>query len=263
MNSTTLSAVTRINISHTSGARDFRAVLSPWSGNIGISHDLGSIRVFRHGENDTWAIFRITGESSDNTTYSTFFNVQFVAAGGTAFVNGNNDFVFHFEQAGGLSAAVDAISTQVAAGLVSAGPIRRILAGDQIVTGTAPVSISGLTFTVSGGVAYRFEFGIFTSAPISLAGNKFVLSSPGPIAGRYQLGGGGQATTDFATTNVTIAQVTVNQVGAVRANFVQGTFRPTANGTMAMAMGNAISGGAAGSSITIMAGSYGYVWRMG
>jgi hypothetical protein len=165
-----------------------------------------------------------------------------------------------------MTSADDANSAAIAGILTSGqGPVRRILAGAQVVSATAPVSISGFTFTVSGGVGYRFEYGVFTSSPISLAGNKFVLSAPaGAIAGQIVLGGGaGISAANFDASNVTVAQVTVSAVGSPRANFIRGTFRPTANGTMSLAVGNNVSGAAAGSVVTVMIGSYGYVWRMG
>ena len=52
-------------------------------------------------------------------------------------------------------------------------------------------------------------------------------------------------------------------VGVPIAAYIRGTFRCSANGgTLALAMGNNVSGAGAGSAITVLAGSYGYVWRM-
>lgn len=182
----------------------------------------------------------------------------------------------HTSLAGSVAGALSAIAANsadvtsvkaVVDGILTSGqgPIRRVLADNQILSATAPTSVSGFTFTVSGGVGYRFEFGIFTSAPISLAGNKFVLSAPaGALVGRFTLGGGaGASAGSFDASNQVLQQVTVSAVGAVRGNYFHGVMRPTANGTMSMAMGNNVSGGAAGSVITVLAGSYGYVWRMG
>ena len=163
------------------------------------------------------------------------------------------------------SVAVQAASVASAAAVAGGFPTKQVLGGDQIVSATAPVSISGFTFTVSAGVGYGFEFGIFRSAPISLAGTKLVLSCPaGPVAGQYLVGGavGGISTFNFDNTNVTMAQVTVSAVGVCRAVMLRGTFLCSTAGTIALAIGNNVSGGAAGSSITVRAGSYGYVWRM-
>lgn len=151
--------------------------------------------------------------------------------------------------------------------LVDATPTKHVLAGAQVVSATAPVSLSGFTFTCSAGVGYKFEFGIFTSNPISAAGNKFVLSFPSssPVVAIYQQGGavGGVSTLNADRTNVTMANVTVSAVGVPIAAYIRGTFRCSANGgTMALAMGNNVSGAGAGSAITVLAGSYGYVWRM-
>lgn len=143
-------------------------------------------------------------------------------------------------------------------------PLKRVLQGDQIVSATAPVSISGFTFTVSGGVGYGFEFGIFTSTPASVQGNKFVLSGNGPMVGQYQIAGcvGGVSIVNFERGDVTIQTNTVSVAGQARASFVRGTFRAAANGTMQMRVGTTVTATTAASVITVIAGSYGYVWRM-
>jgi hypothetical protein len=164
-----------------------------------------------------------------------------------------------------IQSVADIVSGWATSGVANALPAKRVLAGDQIVSATAPVSISGFTFTVSGGVGYSFEFGLFRSAPISLAGTKLVLSAPaGALQGQYLFGGciGGVSVINVDNTNQTAAVVTVSAVGAPRAVHVRGTVHPTANGTIAMAIGNNVSGAAAGSVITLLAGSYGMMWRM-
>lgn len=166
-----------------------------------------------------------------------------------------------------MTSADNALSATIAGILTSGqGPIKRVLEGNQIVSATVAVSISGFTFTVSGGVGYHFEFGIFMSSPISLAGSKFVISAPaGAFGGQAFFGGTPTAGSQpaFDSNPATVLQVTVSAVGAPRTTFLRGAFRPTANGTLQLAMGNNVSGAGAGSAITVLAGSYGYVWRLG
>lgn len=158
------------------------------------------------------------------------------------------------------------VSGWATSGVAAALPTKRILGDAQVLSATAPVSVSGMTFTCSAGVAYRFEFGIFTSCGASLAGNKFVLSLPSsaPVVVRYAQGGavGGVSQLNVDRTNVTMANVSVSAVGVPIACYIAGTFRcSTAGGTMALAMGNNVTATGA-SVITVMAGSYGYIWRM-
>ena len=180
--------------------------------------------------------------------------------------------------AAGLSLRVDSVGTNIAAVSAAVNVVSnatsalgiaswRRLADNQILSATAPVSVSGFTFTCSAGVGYSFEFGIYTSAPISLAANKFVLSFPSssPVVARFEMGGAPAGITASAIdrTNLTVAMTTVSAIGVPIAARIHGTFRCSANGgTFALAMGNGVSGGAAGSSITILAGSYGYIWKM-
>lgn len=162
---------------------------------------------------------------------------------------------------------VDIVSGWATSGALAALPVKRVLAGNQVLAATAPVSVSGFTFTCSAGVGYGFEFGIYTSNPVSLAGNKFVLSVPSsaPLTMQYLQGGcvGGVSTLNVDRTNVTMANVTVSAVGVPIACYARGTFRCSANGgTMQLAMGSNTSGSTAGSQTTVLAGSYGYLWRM-
>ncbi len=167
-----------------------------------------------------------------------------------------------------LVSDVGRISTLVAAGLVSAGPIKRVLAGDQVVSGTAPESLSGFTFTVSAGVGYGFEFGLgFASPAVSTAGMKLVLSAPsGNFLADFVNGASPAAVQRSVVnaTNMTVAYVTVSTAGtgSEQAVYVRGYMKPSGAGTMALALGNNVSG-TAGSAIIVRSGSYGYVWRMG
>jgi hypothetical protein len=115
-------------------------------------------------------------------------------------------------------------------------------------------------------VGYQFKLGLLVSSPISLAGPKLILSVPGTpatMAVAYQyFASPGNSVANVAATNVTVQFVTVSAVGAARMLIAEGAFIASANGTVGLAVGNNVSGGAAGSSITFIAGSYGYVWRM-
>jgi hypothetical protein len=170
-----------------------------------------------------------------------------------------------------LVSDVGRISVAVAAGLVSTGPVRKILAGAQLVTATALVSVSGFTFVCSAGVAYGMEFMLFTSSPISLAHPQYQFSvsglgSPSKFMAELLFAGGPPATNATVYNSVGIrnsAMVTVSAIGVNRATRIRGGFVASAAGKLKLKVGNNISGPGVGSAITIAAGSYGYVWRMG
>lgn len=157
-------------------------------------------------------------------------------------------------------------SAQWVASSNAAWPMQRILTGAQLVTATAVVSVSGFTFTVSNGGTYGFDFNVINSSPISTAAPQYMLSGPSPTflaADCIHRGGIG----DFRTALVAFGGkwtgfTTVSAVGVNRAMRLQGTFLAAANGTVALKVGNNISGPGAGSAITIAAGSYGYLWRI-
>ncbi|MGH6931299.1 MAG: hypothetical protein ACREEE_02570, partial [Dongiaceae bacterium] len=172
-----------------------------------------------------------------------------------------------------LSLRIDSAYTagnigSVAAGLLSArvdsvAGRRQVLGGAQTISATIAVSISGFTFTVSANVAYGFDFLIANSTPISLNGLKLILSTPsGGVVGQYWIGGGaGTSVLNINNTDVTLAPVTVSAVGVAKITRLQGQFFGAA-GTIQLRAGGNVSGAAAGSVITIMAGSYGHVWRI-
>jgi len=170
-----------------------------------------------------------------------------------------------------LVSDVGRISVAVAAGLVSAGPVKKILTGAQLVTATALVSVSGFTFACSAGVAYGMEFMLFTSSPISLAHPQYQFSvsglgTPTNFLAELLFAGGPPATNATVYNSVGIrnsAMVTVSAVGVNRATRIRGGFVASAAGKLKLKVGNNISGAGAGSAITIAVGSYGYVWRMG
>lgn len=158
--------------------------------------------------------------------------------------------------AAALSARVDSVAGQKA-----------VLSGAQVVSGTALVSVSGLTFSVGAGNTYGFKFVIYQSAPISLAAPQFMLSAAAPeylnaIAVNYLSTGAGFMTFLASVGNRWTGFTTVPNVGARRPMVLEGVYKASAGGTMNLNVGNAISAGAAGSSITIMPGSYGQVWRI-
>ena len=170
---------------------------------------------------------------------------------------------------GALSARIDSVE---AAGLVSAGPVKKILTGDQLVSGTAKVSVSGFQWAVSGGTRYQFAAEIWTSSPISTVCPQWYVSGPNEItktwgivaqnfAAPANLVGYANLPSNVFTPNFT----TTSAVGASRATIFSGGFATSssATGNVCLKVGNAVSGGAAGSSITLIAGSWGYLWRMG
>jgi len=72
-----------------------------------------------------------------------------------------------------------------------------------------------------------------------------------------------QATVLVSASNRWTGMTTVSATAAPRACVIRGGFFASAAGTMQLAVGNAISGAGAGSAITVLAGSYGMVWKMG
>lgn len=162
-----------------------------------------------------------------------------------------------------LVSDVGRISTLVAAGLVSAGPFKRVLAGNQVASATAPVSLSGFTFTVSADVPYSFEMGIIAQHPASTQGAKLILSAAGGGGPLFALffnaaSPAAVAQTAINATNLTVQYVTVSAFGA-QVIHIRGSMKPLGNGTFALAIGCNTSGTA----ITFQSGSYAYVWRMG
>jgi hypothetical protein len=166
--------------------------------------------------------------------------------------------------------AVSAAVNVVSAALVSTNEFvgqRAVLSGNQLVTASALVSVSGFSFSIGINKTYRYEFMIMTSSPISLAVPQYCLSTPAPS---YLIGRGDNTMVAEATrvTNLVsqgnrwTGMTTVSAVGSPKAMLLDGCFRASAAGTLVLNMGNAISGAGAGSAITILAGSYGMVWRM-
>jgi hypothetical protein len=155
----------------------------------------------------------------------------------------------------------------VAAGLVSQGPIRRVLAGQQTVSATAAVSLSGFKFTVSTDAAYGFEFGLIVAPQTSTAGLKLFFSTPsnGGNLGAFIVNGaspnGIAQQTVINGPNQTVQYVTCSMVGNNAMVLIRGMLKPT-QATMCLKVGNNISG-ATTSTILIQQGSYGYIWRMG
>jgi hypothetical protein len=163
----------------------------------------------------------------------------------------------------------DVVSGWATSGVANQLPKRAVMAGDQIVSATALVSVSGLNFSVAAGSWYRAEWFIYTSSPTSLAMPQFAISAPfAQVTGytaRYQqdmLQAATQITTFVSQGVRNSALVTVLQPGVRRANIINAMFFASAGGTLNLNIGNNVSGGAIGSSITVIAGSHGFIWRM-
>ena len=158
-----------------------------------------------------------------------------------------------------MTSADNAISNQI----VSVTPIKRYLQGDQLLTASAAVSLSGFTFTV-GNAPYRFEFGICEACTISTAGLKIHISVPAGAVGVVDIinmaSPAATQRTTIALPMTTLQFVTCSNLGATIC-WMRGVISMNGTGTVALALGNNVSGGS--SAIQVFSGrTYGYLWAM-
>jgi len=142
------------------------------------------------------------------------------------------------------------------------------LGGDQTVSATAVVSVSGMAFSLLSNATYNFRFHMYYSAAASVVCPQWALSAPAFVnmGISYDQTGNTAATQYSVVVNTQGTKMTgfttTSAVGLLRVTKIEGQIATSASsGNLVLNVGNAVSGSST-SILIIKAGSWGQVTRV-
>lgn len=151
--------------------------------------------------------------------------------------------------------------------LMATNPWKVRLSTDRTTTGTGNTDATGLSFAVTGGVTYVFNFSIrFQVSALLTAGIGIGVNGPTPTAGeplvmqtRINTGLLNAVLGNVRALDTLVSAIGIDAINTDTMASIDGMFRPNADGTLVVRF--ARTGTAA--TVRIMAGSSGLLWATG